>query len=264
MVSAAEIATFQGTLNFRGEEQGPPCCTPNAFKYHLLGPPHHPWNQSAARVFTRDYIHKNGLQSHVDTAQRVMKAFFTRLKALRRQYTLLNNNQQVISTQRHRRDQRKRSLPQLFDRRLEVAGLNPHLQRHARFIQRLGPAGMSSDESDHEEARHVRTVSARRPTFRVLLPEWRATAMTKWLHSFDTVFDATRRMGGPSQGCYPRIRQYNERELRWSDSKGFVKDLPRSAYREEWLNASHQDFVDLSVRPTEEVYHFTHDPELAT
>ena len=62
---------------------------------------------------------------------------------------------------------------------------------------------MSSDESDHEEARHDRVAGSRAATYSVLTPQWRARELAPWLHVLDAAYVIVRRAGAELQGDYP-------------------------------------------------------------
>ncbi|KAF5378192.1 hypothetical protein D9615_007591 [Tricholomella constricta] len=257
-VSHAEAAEWAETASHDHGE----ATHPAEFRLYILGPPRHPWNRSAAKVFAKDYIRFHQLEDRVETTLEVMEAFYTRLKTLRRKYHQINGQLESppqVLTKRMRREGRKRTL---FHRRLEIAQLNPSLQGHVRILQQLGVDGMSSDESDHEAATHIRTVAASRPTFRVLVPRWRAPEITRWLHVFDRIYTATRRAVGPSRGDYPRHRLYHEQTANFSSRRKFVPLLPYNAYRREWLWSWNSEFVDFAVRPTQEHYPFYHNNDI--
>ena len=76
----------------------------------------------------------------------------------------------------------------MFHLRLEAAQQHPLLQRHVDIMQRLGPDGMSSDESDVEDGRGGEDpANPTRPIFRVVAPGWRAREVGEWLEPFDAI-----------------------------------------------------------------------------
>ncbi|KAG6836574.1 hypothetical protein H0H93_006598 [Arthromyces matolae] len=255
LVTAAEATAWERSVAAHGEDANGLCCTASDFRYYLLGPPHHPWNRSAAKVFAADYITHNHLPNTLATAASIIGAFYIRLKTLRRKYM---TQIQLVSSdpQRLRRDQRKRTL---FNRRLEVAQMYPFLNRHVRLIQQLGVEGMSSDESDHEEAIHNNTVGSLRPRYEIILPRWRAVELSRWLHIFDSVYSVARRSQGPSRGDHPRIRHFDAANVRFSLTNSFVTHLPRCLYRPEWLRDRHSHFISWTLQPSDENYPLVHD-----
>jgi len=83
--------------------------------------------------------------------------------------------------------------------------MNPYLQKHAHILEQLGPQGMSSDESDHEEATRDRMLGTCSPHYLVCLPRWRAGSLSDWLHVFDSTYILDCRVNGASQGDFPRL-----------------------------------------------------------
>ncbi|KAF8069286.1 hypothetical protein FPV67DRAFT_1415389 [Lyophyllum atratum] len=249
-----------------GQETAGACCRASAFRFHILGPPRHPWNKSAARVFAIDFVRFHKLEPRANVVHEIMESFFTRIKSLIYKYKKTLSQDPKITSQKLRRAQRKRNVRSslTFHSRdgLEITQSNYYLEKHTRMIQQLGVDGMSSDESDNEDARQDRRIGAQRPKFRVLLPQWRAREMTQWLHVFDSVYNATRRIVGATKGDYPRIRHHNDRTPWVTRSDHFVPDLPLCAYRQEWLDSHGTGFVEMAVRPTGDAYQFTHDNEL--
>ncbi|KAG6849349.1 hypothetical protein H0H93_009215 [Arthromyces matolae] len=258
-VTPAEASTWKCNVEAFGEDFDGACCTSSQFRYHLLGPPRHPWNRSAAKVFAADYMRHHQLPATMETAELVIGAFYTRLKTLRRKYFTRVHVVTPVDPQRLRRDQRKRTL---FNRRLEVAQIYPFLQRHVRLIQQLGVDGMSSDESDHEEAIHNNTVGSRRPRYEVILPPWRAVELSRWLHVFDSLYSVARRSLGPSRGDHPRIRHYNPANIRFSVTNSFVTHLPGCLYRAEWLTERSPQFIDWTLQPSTAIYPLVHDNDV--
>lgn len=149
---------------------------------------------------------------------------------------------------------------QLFLSRLEIANEDVYLQNHIDILQRLGPEGMSSDESDAE---FVVTPSQRRLerfSTNILRPIWRSIEVTLWLRAFDTVYHVSRRSKGPSRGAWPHARREDASAPKYSTKSKFVWGLPVSAYDEGWLRS--QRDPQYFVRPSEEAYNFSHDPRL--
>lgn len=148
---------------------------------------------------------------------------------------------------------------QLFDRRLNTAEAHPDLQKHIPFLRRLGVSGMSSDGSDSEdEFRRARRVRSENPRYIILLPRWRASGLSTWLHMFDSVHIIMRRSGwGDLRGAWPHLRESNPTAPRYSDNTKFVSQLPRVLYDENWLRIRND--VDVCVKPTDEPFSCTHD-----
>jgi len=106
---------------------------------------------------------------------------------------------------------------------------------------------MSSDEEEKV---------GRRKQWRILAPRWRSARVTGWLRYFDALYDLARGEAGPD-GYRGPLARHRASARRTSDSKKFVRGLPRNAYRNGWL----QSLVDIEnmARPTANVA-WTHDP----
>ena len=104
-VTPTAALAFARTLDVSGEETGGPCCTEELFMVDLQQP-HSPWNQSAARVFASSFICFHDLPNSDQLYDDLVRAFFVRMKSLRREHlTSLKDPKQVA--QRRRRDGRK-------------------------------------------------------------------------------------------------------------------------------------------------------------
>lgn len=132
------------------------------------------------------------------------------------------------------------------------------MQGHTHMLRQLGPNGMSSDESDSEEATRNRAIRREVTNFRVVLPAWRAPELSIWLHVFDSVYIASRRSLGPSRGEFPRQRRHDALSPLIDMDKKPVWHLPRNAYDSTWLAAR----GDISLQVDAATYNFTHDNRL--
>jgi hypothetical protein len=133
------------------------------------------------------------------------------------------------------------------------------------MIRRLGVDGMSSDESDSEDALNVTSESGSNLTrgYTILQPVWRAQGLSDWLHVFDSIHILGRRMRTLSssvRGACPRHRKYKEGSK--SKQSKCVRHLPHNAYDVHWLASQPVDNVDFEVQPDRECYEFLHDNSL--
>ena len=131
----------------------------------------------------------------------------------------------------------------------------PGLNQHVQIIKRFGVAGMSSDESDYEEARVNPAVAVQNPVYHILLPKFQESTSGK-LWSFFRFIDRMdvleRRSDGPSRGDLPRKRKNVKASPRYSQRDIGVNNLPLNAYDANWLKK--RSFI----RPTPN-YDFSHD-----
>lgn len=137
-----------------------------------------------------------------------------------------------------------------------VAQTVPEFHRHVDILERLTVAGMSSDESDNERTVADPARTQREPSYEIIMPAWRNQRLFAWLHVFDKFHIATRRRIGASPGEWPHARQINVRNPKISSSTKYIPDLPIDAYDPAWLNTRYD--LELMVRPSEEIYDFTH------
>ncbi|KDQ22492.1 hypothetical protein PLEOSDRAFT_1050998, partial [Pleurotus ostreatus PC15] len=240
-------------------------CDEQNFRYDLLGTPRSPWNRSAARVFTQAF---NTWAEVEFDAEVLEEAFFTWLKSLKqaRKKSQLPSAERQLAVSMSRRKMRRRTVSvtfndavsQLFHTRLDTAQTHPLLHRHVPMLERLGPEGMSEDESvvedDHNEAR----ARPRRPVYRVKSPCWRADEVGEWLEVFDVVHLNERRTKSDLRGQYPRLRARVPHIV--DDEAKPVQQLPVNTYHATWLesqtNPSHR------LRPLADRYDFRHDNAL--
>jgi len=115
--------------------------------------------------------------------------------------------------------------------------MNPYLQKHAHILEQLGPQGMSSDESDHEEATQDRMLRTRSPRYLVCLPRWRAGSLSDWLHIFNSAYISDHRVNGASRGDFPCLYAHDLQDPHLSKhpSKA-IPGLPKNAYDPTWLS----------------------------
>lgn len=95
-------------------------------------------------------------------------------------------------------------------------------------LERLGPEGMSDDESDVEDCHDEARPRPRRPVYRVKSPCWRATEVGEWLEVFDVVHLFERRTKPDLRGQYPRLRTRVPRVV--DDEAKPVQQLPVNIY----------------------------------
>ncbi|KAF4563775.1 hypothetical protein EYR36_003017 [Pleurotus pulmonarius] len=229
----------------------PDCCDERNFRYDLLGTPRSPWNRSAARVFTRAFNTWAELDFDTDVLE---EAFFTWLKSLKqaRKKSQLSRTERQIAVSMSRRKTRRRTL---FHIRLDTAQGHPLLQRHVPMLERLGPEGMSDDESDVEDGHDEARPRPRRPVYRVKYPCWRAAEVGEWLEVFDVVHLYERRAKPDLRGQYPRIRARVPRVV--DNEAKPVQQLPVNTYDATWLES--QINPNHRLRPLADRYDFRHE-----
>jgi hypothetical protein len=141
---------------------------------------------------------------------------------------------------------------QLYHRRLDTARAVADLQPHITMLMRIGPDGMSSDETANENDV---------PQYRILGRHWRSLEVTAWLRIFDAMYRHNRwgPVGTGSRGNNARLRFES---MSMGHPQRAVRRLPRNAYRAEWYDGLDQYDREGLGRCETEVYAFTHDPSI--
>ncbi|KAI0740920.1 hypothetical protein C8Q76DRAFT_598028, partial [Earliella scabrosa] len=152
-----------------------PACTVTDFRPDLVGSPDTAWNMSVVDVFVQYYTSVN---PDADEST-VRKLFRGHLKYLGTQYKTSADGIHAMQSRRRASDRADRQRA-LWVRRLTVAAVVPGLLKHIPMLHRLGPQGMSSDESDHQPDGEV--------SYRILPKRWRHPALTAWLRIFDYLY----------------------------------------------------------------------------
>ncbi|KAI0740917.1 hypothetical protein C8Q76DRAFT_608378 [Earliella scabrosa] len=246
----AEVADFD-------PEKGP-CCTVESFRPDLTGKPSSQWNLCAREVFVAGYMENGSVACEEEDVDQYFK---DHLKYLIRKFKQAHAAAEIAQAKRrsHNRRQRRRSVGNpisilLFLRRLDVAQHHPGLQKHVYILQRLGPEGMSSDESEMENGRKV---------YKVFVKSWRAPAITPWLSVIDAIASLERT--NAINGMDGRGAQFRERRRssQVDDRSPPVGRLFLNAYSETWLQRLTQFTRSrLKIRPKS--YKFAHSPEVAS
>ncbi|KIK38458.1 hypothetical protein CY34DRAFT_90973 [Suillus luteus UH-Slu-Lm8-n1] len=253
MKRVGENAAFTGVVlpqeallvNF-DPRQGP-CCTVEDFAVEILGKPKSAWNVSATKVFAHDFVahHPN---YHYDT---VKKAFSTHFRSLKRAFEQAGL-EEAASKARQKEDRRKERKRSLYHRRLDIARAVSDLRSHISILTRIGPDGMSSDETANEN--NV-------PQYRILGRHWRSLEVTAWLRIFDAIYRHNRYgpAGTGSRGNNARMRFES---MSMGHPQRAVRRLPRNAYRADWYDGLDQYDREELDRCEDEVYVFTHVPSI--
>ncbi|KAG2014968.1 hypothetical protein CC2G_008283 [Coprinopsis cinerea AmutBmut pab1-1] len=272
--TTVELTAFAATWNPHEPELNP-CCTPEDFRIDVIGGPHSPWNQSAVTVFVTAFAEYQGYVLTPDLAKEISSFAFTRIKTLKFSWSRdrLAPNLRRKHAQADRRWTRKVlvshcinwhpasiSYAQLYRRRRRAAEEHPLLRPHLGLLDELGPTGMSSDESDYEDLPYDASARRRAPRYRVLHPKWRNQKLHAWLEVFSSV-DFIMRRTNPSaaRGAYPRLRENNPLDPRFSEKTSYPRDLYRSCYDPAWLAAHSGPF---GVQLPEDDYELNHHPDL--
>ena len=114
-------------------------------------------------------------------------------------------------------------------------------QKFTNLLQRLGPEGMSDDESGFDE--DDRSVSYKKSLV------WRAAAVGEIMTYLDLLYLSGRYSsnGRPSKGGWPHTRLPGSTR---DPNTTPVKGLPRNCYRPQWLQTlTAEEIKALKLRP---------------
>ncbi|KAI9061492.1 hypothetical protein FKP32DRAFT_1575860 [Trametes sanguinea] len=241
------VPTAEEVKNYDPKRDGP-CCTTARFRPDLNSSPGTAWNTSAIAVFARGFVDSD--EYECDDIPAIRKAFKTYLRYLCRKFkNSISGEVNILKSRKQaNRDERKRGL---FNRRLAAALSYNALKPHVAMIRRLGPDGMSSDEScvENDVVRYD-----------ILVKKWRHPDLTSWLRTFDAVhrrqrFSQTNRT---TRGAPVHWRNVSTRV---DNSRKPVAGLPKNAYNPEWL-ATLQEMEREELIMQNESYAFTHSPDV--
>ncbi|KAI5999693.1 hypothetical protein EDD15DRAFT_2193724 [Pisolithus albus] len=222
-----------------------PCCTADNFRVDLNGTPTSIWNTSASHVFTTSFrdahpgcdrslkvifnawvVHFNYLRQVYAKQQMVAREEQARILNLASGYTNEQGDESPLAGIRSSHRRRERKL-QLYNRHLRIAHRHSGLYPSAvDVVQQLGPAGMSTDESEHD-VRHA--------TLRVLdslhlrmryQQQWTATA-----------------------GAWPHLRMPSSQLSNREPPSG----LPRNFYARDYLSSLSSESLD-ALLPQEDIH----------
>ncbi|KAH7903560.1 hypothetical protein BJ138DRAFT_1020430 [Hygrophoropsis aurantiaca] len=205
------------------------CCTASNFRIDITGFVMSDWNKSAAQVFAKAFLQQhNGCGK---SRNEVAKAWLNHVETLKTQY-ILKSNQEVRSMEMHERRRGRKGT--LYSRRLQTAYMYPQIANSAAtIVKQLGVDGMSSDESDLEALGPG--TSKTQVTYSIVQKQWRASAVTNWLRTLDSLHIRLRYKGEwkVSAGAWPHFRNPSLK----TSSKPVVVELPLDFYASKWLNS---------------------------
>lgn len=236
-------------------EQGP-ACTAAAFSPDAKARTKSDWNISAVEVFAESFLGSDNAnvipeQPGDDFRDTVREAATARLRSWRKIHHLASRSpdERARIRKQNRHAERKRTM---FLRRLNAALAHEECQPHAAIIQALGPAGMSSDESDHVDASGV-------PQYRIKKLQWRHPDLVPFLRILDGVHRFNRFQDSSEDrtagaGAQPHIRNLMNGETLESTSKPPI-GLLRCLYHPELLRTP--EGARLRAKPSED-YDFAH------
>lgn len=239
-------------------EQGP-ACTETSFVPDFVAKCKSDWNISVVEVFTASFLASGDpvipAESDDNFKYAVMKAAGSRLKSWRKAAKLktLPADVQRGHRKKKRHSERKRNM---FLRRFNAAVTHEECHPHLPILDALGPAGMSSDDSDHTDEAGV-------PQYRIKSRPWRNPELTPFLRVLDGVhrhdrFQDTSEDRTAGAGAQPHIRNMLPGPLAESTTRPPV-GLPRPVYRSELLDTPQG--ARLRAR-TSAPHNFTHAPAI--
>ncbi|KAI5994645.1 hypothetical protein EDC04DRAFT_2515082, partial [Pisolithus marmoratus] len=176
-----------------------PCCTADNFRVDLNDTPASAWNTSASHVFAASF--RDAHPGCGRSLKAIFDAWIVHFNYLRQVYA----KQQMVAREEQARisnlARRERKL-QLYNRRLRMAHRHSGPYPSAvNVVQQLGPAGMSSDESEHEVGHGERT-------YHITGKAWRSTTVTATLRVLDALHLGMRyqQQWNATAGAWPHLR----------------------------------------------------------
>ncbi|KAG2143245.1 hypothetical protein BD769DRAFT_1348139 [Suillus cothurnatus] len=231
------------------------CCTVENFTIEILGTPRSKWNISATKVFTRDFV-AHYPSFNIDSIQAAFSTHLRSLKCSFKQARLDNVASSAHQKENQRKEHKCSLLPptclQLYHRRLDIARAVSDLQPHITMLMRIGPDGMSSDETATENDV---------PQYRILGRHWRSLEVTAWLRIFNAMY--CHNCWGPvGTGSRGNNAQMRFESMSMGQPQRAVRRLPCNAYCAEWYDSLNPYDREELDRCEDEVYAFTHVPSI--
>ncbi|KAF9053500.1 hypothetical protein BJ165DRAFT_860572 [Panaeolus papilionaceus] len=252
-VGTAEATEFARKWKNRRLGSSLACCDVDNFRLVLHSMPKCDWNASAARIFSRDFIHiyKQGTTD----LTKIEAAFFVRVKSLQKEWKRrqLPSSQIKALKSADRKVKRKHGL---FDRRVFTVSNTSELRQFQSTIEGIGWQAMSTDESDQsedepsenfQESEHENQGSELVKSCTVLQPRWRSPLLSRALHSLDILYPSVKTATNFNQrGQLPHFRVHEPDAF--SNSPTYPPVLSVDAYDKEWLHR-YRDDISCNVRP---------------
>ncbi|KAI6149224.1 hypothetical protein BKA82DRAFT_145545 [Pisolithus tinctorius] len=234
-----------------------PCCTADNFRVDLSDTPSSAWNTSASHVFAASF--RDAHPGCGQSLKAIFNAWVVHFNYLRQVisnlasgYTNEQDYKSPLASMRsvHRRRERKLQLLQLYNRRLRVALRHSGSYPSAvSAVEQLGPAGMSSDESEHDVGHGERT-------YRITRKAWRSATVTATLHVLDALHLRARyqQQWNATAGAWPHLcvpsSQLSNREPPSGLPKNFYVQEHLSSLTSEGLdNLLLQEDIPLNIPP---------------
>ncbi|KIK31326.1 hypothetical protein PISMIDRAFT_86043 [Pisolithus microcarpus 441] len=247
------------------EKDVPGCLaiTPTNFMVDCSRPRNSPFNRDAARIFAEDFLDKIANHSWYAKAniparyqkyEAIYEGFMSHLATVKFHFRVLLAEDEDQAKAKEKKDlwlqkaARNSRKIRLFKLRLDTIANDSSLKRHLAFVQDLGSQGMSSDESEDENAR---TISYLR-----VYPAWRSRQLGSLLWNVDDVAatNASVPIGKQKKsGTQLHVRPHSDKV---NKEAAAPPGLPHNCYDTAWLaKLSQQQKCELRVKDSD--YNFT-------
>ncbi|KDR72073.1 hypothetical protein GALMADRAFT_213521 [Galerina marginata CBS 339.88] len=197
------------------------------------------WNNALCVLFTAHFEQEQGTEFTSEEIMTVEDMFMARLDRLTRVWresrkftgSELSEREKVA----HKHARRNTRRLDLYNNRLEISygnvkkrdgSIDPGWKATAEMIEELGPAGMSSDESEVDE-------ETKKTTYKIRRRLWRAKACKERLLVVDSDRNITNAFGGARPGKQPRDRIRSTTAT--ISKRGPKVGCPKNYYSREWV-----------------------------
>ncbi|KAI6033529.1 hypothetical protein PISMIDRAFT_13943 [Pisolithus microcarpus 441] len=240
------------TAYTKGTQQ--PCCTADNFRVDLNNTPASTWNMSASHVFAASFhdthpgcgrslktifnawvVHFNYLCQVYVKQQMVAREEQARITNIASRYANKQDHESPLAGIRsvHRCQERKL---QLYNRRLRTAQCHSGSYPSAvNVVQQLGPARMSSDESEHD-------VGHGELTYHITPKAWQSRSVMETLQVLDTLHLWMRyqQQWNVTTGAWPHLCVPSSR----LSNREPLLGLPKNFYAQDYLSSLTAEGLD--------------------
>ncbi|KIM35107.1 hypothetical protein M413DRAFT_32733 [Hebeloma cylindrosporum] len=197
------------------------------------------WNDTLCKMFIEHFEQEEGVDLSPEETETVEKMFLDRLSHLSRAWReahIFNDSERLDRLNRSNKMARRNTRRlDLYHIRLEICynnlekrdgSIDQGWKATAKMIEELGPAGMSSDESEVDE-------ETGRTIYRIRRRLWRAKVCKNHLLVVDSERNITNGIGGTRPGNQPRHRIRSSTAT--ISNRAPTVGCPKNYYSKDWV-----------------------------